>query len=81
MDLLKKIFPLAFTNKPTVASLVIQVIIYVVVGCVISLVCALIPTFGISILDFILTAIAALIDLYITATIVLTFLHYFKVIK
>jgi len=79
METLKKFFPFSFTEKKDVAALVINIIIFVVIGVVIGVVMGLlgkIPVVGI------LTGIVGtVIDLYITATIVLSILHYCKVIK
>ncbi len=79
MDTLKKFFPFSFTEKPDVRSLVIKTIIYVVAAIVIGVVLGIIRR--IPFVGILVTLIGTAADLYITATIVLMFLHYFKVIK
>lgn len=79
MDMLKKFFPFAFTAKADIASLVISVLIQLVVGVVIGWVIgivALIPIVGLSV-----GLVGGLLDLYILASVVLTFLDYFKILK
>lgn len=79
MDMLKKIFPFAFTDKKDVASLVIYVIIHVVAGAVLGVISALlafIPVFG-----FLIGLVFSLVDLYILISLVLCFLDYFKILK
>ena len=79
MDLLKKIFPFSFGEKKDVASLVITVIIHVAAAVIIGLLLSIrIPIFGIS---FIISITGAAVDFYLTIGVVLTFLHYFKVLK
>ena len=79
MDLLKKFFPFSFTPKKDVAALVINVVIMIVIGFVIGLVIGLLS--GIPVLGWIIGILGSLVDLYVTASIVLSFLHYFKVLK
>lgn len=80
MEKLKQFFPFSFKKKPEVSNLVVTVIIHaviaIVVGSALSAIGLLLGTVGI-----IFTLLGSLIDLYLTAGIVLTFLHYFKVIK
>lgn len=79
METLKRIFPYAFVNKKDVAALVINILIHIVVGAVIGFVfnlLAIIPIIGI----FIKLA-GTLIDIYITASLVLSILDYFKILK
>ena len=79
MDLLKKIFPLAFVEKKDVASLVINIIIQLVVGLVVGWVISLLfPLPGVG---KILSLVVSLLDLYIFANIVITCLDYFKILK
>ena len=79
MDTLKKFFPFAFTEKKDVSELVIRSIIYVVVAVVIGFVLGIVGK--IPVVGILVGLVGALVDLYITATIVLMFLDYFKVIK
>jgi uncharacterized oligopeptide transporter (OPT) family protein len=85
--MLKKWFPLSFKYSDSVTSLVIGIIIHVVVGILAGLVIGLanilfgwIPLLG-SILAVIFKAIGAVIDVYVTAGIVIEVLAFCKVIK
>lgn len=79
METLKKIFPYAFADKKDVAALVINILIHIVVGAVIGFVfnlLAIIPILGI-----LIKLAGTLVDIYITASLVLSILDYFKVLK
>lgn len=79
MDTLRKFFPLAFTEKKEVSNLVIMAIIHIVVAVIIGIVFKLlgiIPLVGI-----IIGIVGWIIDIYLTISLVLTFLDYFKVLK
>jgi uncharacterized oligopeptide transporter (OPT) family protein len=85
--MLKKWFPLSFKYTDSVTSLVIGIIIYVVVGILAGLVIGLanilfgwIPLLG-SVLALIFKVLGALIDVYVTAGIVIQVLVFCKVIK
>ncbi|MBQ2945348.1 MAG: hypothetical protein IJD95_02135 [Clostridia bacterium] len=86
MDTLKKIFPLSFKYVGDVKNLVIGVIIYVVAGIIAGAVIGIaglltgIPVLG-AILALVLRVLGSLVDLYVTAGIVIEFLVHFKVIK
>lgn len=81
MDILKQIFPFSFGKKPDVTSLVITLILHLVASLAVSIVCALFALFDLGFLDFLAWLIGTVSGAYITGGIVLTFLHYFKVIK
>lgn len=79
MEMLKKYFPYSFKKKKDVAALVINIILYVVVGFVAGVLIALlsiIPFVGI-----LIGIIGGAIDLYVTIGIVLSILDYLKVLK
>ncbi len=79
MDTLKKIFPLSFKTKSDVPTLIVHIIIHFVIGIIagaLIFILSKIPVLGI-----IVTILSSLIELYLTAGIVLTFLDYFNVIK
>ena len=85
MDFLKKLFPVSFNCKDEASKLVVGIIIYVVLGIIGSAViwvAGLInfPVIGI-ILKILLTLTGTLLDLYITAGIVLAILVFCKVLK
>ncbi len=79
MDMLKKIFPIAFLPKADVAALVINVLIQLVVGVVIGWIIGIVAL--IPIVNILVGLVGGLLDLYITASIVIAFLDYFKIIK
>lgn len=79
MDILKKIFPIAFMAKKDLAALIISLLIQIVVGVVIGVVIGVliwIPFVGI-----LFALIGSLVDIYVLANIVLTCLDYFKILK
>ena len=81
MDFLKKFWPFSFAEKKDVAALVKTVILYVVAGIVLGVVGYLVGLLHIPVLPWIISAVGYVYDLYATAAIVFTFLHYFKVMK
>ena len=86
MDILKKVWGYSFQKRSKVSELVIGVIVWLLIGLVISIgiwACSLltgIPVIG-AILALALRIVGALIDLYVLVGIVLMFLDYFKVFK
>ena len=79
MDLLKKLFPVSFAEKKDVGSLIVSVIMQVVAGIITAFVFGLlgrVPLIGI-----LFDLLGALAGLYITGSIVFTFLHFFNVLK
>ena len=79
MDMLKMIFPFSFGEKKDVAALVINILIYLVVGIVIGFaifLLAKIPVVGI-----IAGLVGSLLDLYILAGIIISVLDYLKILK
>ncbi len=79
MDTLKKIFPFSFKEKKDVAALVINILIHIVVGVVIYFVLNIIGK--IPVVGIITGLVGALIELYLTAGVVISCLDYFKVLK
>jgi hypothetical protein len=79
MDILKKVFPLSFKYVGEVANLVIGIIIYVLVGIVGGAVIGL--TASLPVVGIILGIVGALLDLYVTAGIVIEILVHCKVLK
>ncbi len=79
MDLLKKIFFYAFKEKKDVSALVVSVVIQVLVTAVLGIALGFLG--GVPFVGFLFGLVGGLIDLYGTASVVLTFLDYFKVIK
>ena len=79
MDMLKKLFPFAFTEKKDVASLVLYAIVHIFAMAVISVVSFLIGL--IPIIALIAGLIFGLIDLYLFVSLVLCFLDFFKILE
>lgn len=79
MDALKKYFPFSFTEKKDVVALVINVILYLIVGALIGIIIKLLA--WIPILGWIIGIAGGLVDLYVLIGVVLSFLDYFKVLK
>ena len=79
MELIKKIFPLSFTEKNTIGALIINILIQIIVCAVVGVligICAKIPVVGI-----IIGAVGGLIGLYEIIGILLSILDYAKVLK
>ena len=79
MKLLKTFFPLSFTRKRTVADLIVNVLIQLVLCAIISVlivIFAMIPVVGI-----VFGIVGGLVGLYEIAGIVFSVLHYLKVLK
>ena len=79
MDTLKKIFPYSFKEKKDIAALIINILIYLVVGIIAGAVIGIfakIPLIGI-----VISLIGTLADLYVFAGIVLSALDFAKVLK
>lgn len=79
METLKKFFPFSFKEKKDVTALVINIIIYVVVGAIAGALIGLL--YNVPVLGAILSVVGSLISVYTTAGIVLSVLHYVKVLK
>ncbi len=78
METLKKLFPLSFQAKD-VSQLIIYCLIYLAGGIILGFVIGLLTR--IPFLGYIFALISSLAGLYITAGLVILFLHYFKVLK
>ena len=81
MDLLKKLFPISFSYVGEVAKLIIGIIIYVVIGIVGGVVIGLAGLINLQFVGVLLGLVGGLLDLYITAGIVIAILVQCKVIK
>ena len=79
MDTLKKFFPFSFKAKDGIGALIINVIIYLVIGALIGIaigILAKVPLVG-----WIVGICGGLVDLYIFIGIILSILDYCKVLK
>lgn len=79
MDMLKKFFPLAFKPKKDIVALIINIIIHIVVDAVVGVVIGLLAE--LPLVGAIVAACGSLIGLYFTISLVLSILHYLKVLK
>ena len=79
MDTLKKLFPYSFKNKKDIAALVINVLVYLVVGAIAGALIALLS--GIPIVGWIIGIVGTIVDIYVFAGVVISILDYFKVLK
>lgn len=82
MDFLRKFWPSAFKlEKKVVKPFVIQLIIYVLVGVVLSVASALLALLGIAIVNILMSVISSIVGLYCTAGIVFSILKFTGVFK
>ena len=79
MDILKTLFPFSFKEKNAVADLVVNIIFYGVVGFIAGAAIWLLSK--IPIIGVLISILGGAVDLYITIGIVLSVLHYTKVLK
>ena len=77
--MLKKLFPMAFTDKSDLATLIIDIIIHLFFGFLVYMFGDLVISLGV--FGIVLMVICRLIDVYILASLVLSILNYCKVIK
>lgn len=78
MDILKKVFPFSFGVKD-VASLIIKILVYIVVGVVIGF--ALFLLAHIPIVNLVVGLVGALVEIYLLAGIVIAILDFCNVLK
>jgi len=82
MDFLRKFWPSAFKlEKKVVKPFVIQLVIYVLVGIVLSVASALLALLGIALVNILMSLISAIVGLYCTAGIVFSILRFTGVFK
>ena len=79
MEILKKVFPLAFQPKKDIVALIINIIIHIVVDAVVGVVIGLLAK--LPLVGIIVSTVGGLIGLYFTISLVLSILHYLKVLK
>ena len=82
MDFLRKFWPSAFKlEKKVVKPFVFQLIIYVLIGVVLSVASALLGLLGIAIVNILMSVISSIVGLYCTAGIVFSILKFTGVFK
>lgn len=87
MDALKKWFPLSFQKSGSIGDLIVGIIIYLVVGVIAGLAIGFagvltgwIPLLG-DVIAWVLRVVAALVDIYVVAGIVIQVLAFLKILK
>ncbi len=79
MDMIKKYFPFSFNAKKDIVALIINVVIYLVVGAIATAVIGILK--GIAIIGWIVGILCGIIDVYVVIGIILSILDYLKVLK
>ena len=79
MDILKKIFPLSFVKDRTLGQLIINIIVYVIVGALAGIAIGILA--GLPIIGILVGVCGGLIDLYVVIGIVLSILVYLKILN
>ena len=87
MDILKKVFPFSFKKTKGVGDLIINILIYLLVGIaagaliwLASMLTGWIPVVG-ALIGWLVGIIGALVDVYVLAGIVISILVFLKVLK
>ena len=81
MDLLKKIFPLAFATKAEMKDLVINIVIHLIGWVILYVVGVVFGWLELALLNTIFGLFADIVKLYLGASIVVSILDYIKVFK
>ena len=79
MDMLKKLFPLAFGAKKDIVALVINILIHIVVDAVLGMVISLLA--GLPLVGFVFGLIGSVLGLYFLVSLILSILHFLKIVK
>ena len=79
MDMLKKLFPLAFGAKKDIVALVINILIHIVVDAVLGIVVSLLA--GLPLVGFVFGLIGSVLGLYFLVSLILSILHFLKIVK
>ena len=79
METLKKLFPFSFKNKEGIGALIVNVIIYLVVGALAGIAIGILAK--VPIVGWIVGICGGLVDLYVVIGIILSILDYLKVLK
>lgn len=77
--MLKKLFPLAFRRKKTIAALIINVLIHLIVDAVVGVAIGLLVK--LPLVGGIIGTLGGLVGLYFTVSMVLSVLHYLKIVR
>ena len=79
MATLKKFFPYSFKAKKTLGDLIINILIYIVVGAIAGFLIGILK--GIPVLGLLAGLVCGLIDLYVLVGAIISVLDYLKVLK
>ena len=79
MDSLKKIFPYSFKAKKGLGDLIINILIYIVVGAIAGFLIGILK--GIPVIGLLAGLVCGLIDLYVVVGAIISVLDYLKVLK
>ena len=79
MDALKKLFPYSFKKKKQLSDLIVNIIVYLLVGVVGAALVGFLG--GIPLIGVVLKYVGGLIDLYVLVAIILSVLDYMKAFK
>ena len=79
MDTLKKLFPYSFKAKKDISALIVNVLIYLVFDIVAGAIIGLLS--GLPLVGGVLGLIGGLLGLYVTVGLILSILHYLKLVK
>lgn len=76
---IKKLFPMAFTEKQGVGTLIIDIIIHSIFGFVVYMIGDLLPSLGP--VGIVLMVLCRCVGVYLIISMILAILNFFKVIK
>lgn len=79
MEVLKKLFPFSFAEKNGIGGLIVNILLYLVVGAIAGVAIALLA--AIPVIGLIIGLLGGLIDLYVLVGIIISILDYCKVLK
>lgn len=79
MDTLKKLFPYSFKAKKDIGALIVNVLIYLAFDIVAGAVIGLLS--GLPLIGWVFGLVGGLLGLYVTAGLVISILHYLKLVK
>ena len=78
MKSLKKLFPYSFGKKGSLGALLINVLVYLIIGAIASILIGVLAVFPI--VNLVVGILGGLVDLYVLIGIILSILHFAKVI-
>ena len=81
MDFLKKIFPMSFQKSSEVGNLVKRIVIYAILSTVVGILGIAVLLLKVPVLDFFMSLIVSVTEVYCTGGIVLAILFHCNVIK